>query len=277
MAKYPVDMNYDDGTVGLGGAIGSGGVAQGIYEVSTTQKGRIGSRLEFDDGRVFRYGYFSGAIPQGKVAAADATQMTVLYSTACWDNSAGVASDQPAGATTVYLENSNITVAAVGSTNVLQGGFLSVATGPSGGYTYKIRNSSFIVATSVLKLDLKDPLVEAINSEDGAAIIGSPYGDMVIYNAATDDVIAGVTVVDMAAGEYGWVQTWGECTCLTDGAGVAGTIITGSDGVDGAIQPMGGGGHSSDTAHLIPEPILGYYETACVTAKFAPIYLMSRR
>lgn len=250
----------------------STGIKQGLLETSTTQQGPIGAVMRFADGEAYRYAYFSGAVPQGKLAAIDATSMVVLTSNACFVNAAGTAADYVAAAETVYLKNSNITTAH--SDNILAGGKLYVTDESSEGYRYKIRGNTFTVSTSVLKLELYDGLVELIDSEDSAAVIGCKYNNCVIYNAGTDDIISGVTVVDMAAGEYGWIQTWGDGCCLTDGAGVAGTICSGSDGVDGAVQPLGGADLVASEESLLQlrtEPVVGYYLTAVPTTEYAPI------
>jgi len=261
-----------NGSTGEGGA--SPGVRQGLLEVSTTQKGPIGSVMRFADGEVYRYAYFSGAVPQGKLAAVDATSQVILTSNACFVNAAGTAADYVAGTETVYLKNSNITTA--NSNGVLEGGKLYITDESSEGYRYKIKGNTFTASTSVLKLELYDPLVELIDSEDSAAVIGSKYMQLAIYNAGTDDIIAGVTVVDVAAGEYAWIQTWGEGCCLTDGAGVAGTICSGSDGVDGAVQPLGGADLVASEESLLElrkEPIVGYYMTAVPTTEYCPIQI----
>lgn len=277
----PLQSGWDGGTVGPGRVGGishiTGGKArQGLYDASATQNYPLGYRLAFEDGRVFRYAHFKGAVSQGKLAAADATY-SVLTMNGCFCNKASVYSDVSAGVETVYLRNSNVT--RTHSEDILAGGFLHITDESSEGYTYKIKSNKFHPdggGVSVMRIDLYDPIKEAIDSEDSCAITACRFKNVAIYNAGTDDVLAGVTMADMSAGYYGWVQTWGEATVLLDGTATLGGIVTGSDGTDGAVQPMGGGVKNSEeqVTELIPEPVVGYFMQVVPTTEYCPIYLM---
>ena len=59
----------NNGSVGVGGSIN--GVTQSIYSESSTQLAPLGTKLEFDDGRVFRYTKSAAAITIGLVCAND--------------------------------------------------------------------------------------------------------------------------------------------------------------------------------------------------------------
>jgi len=277
----PGNSFWDGGTAGpakVGGIslITGGKARQGLHDASSTQNYPLGYRLAFEDGRVFRYAHFKSACSQGKLSAADTTSQVVKTMNACFKTAAAAAWDAiPAGTETLYLKNSNITTAH--SDDCLAGGFMHVTDESSEGYTYKIRSTDFTVATSLLRVDLYDPIKEVIDSEDSAAITGCRFKNVAIYNALTDDILAGVTMADMTATLcYGWVQTWGEGTCLLDGTATLGGIVTGSDGVDGAIQPMGGGVKNSEeqVTELIPEPVVGYFMQVVPTTEYCPIYLM---
>ena len=77
--------------------------------------------------------------------------------------------------------------------------------------------------------------------------------------ASTTDVLAtGVTVRNMTANYYGWVQVAGIATVLSDGVIPDGAPCQLSDGVDGAVQQWGGGGAA--VADLVTEQYIG---TAC--------------
>ena len=262
------------GASGHGGA--SPGVKQGLLEVSTTQKGNIGAVMRFEDGDAYRYAYFKSAVSQGKLAGIDLTSQLILTSDAPFVNSAATATDYAAASTTIYLKHSNITTAH--SDGVLQGGKLMITDESSEGYRYRIKENDWTTSTSIMKFELYDGLVELVDSEDSALVVGSKYYNCEIYDASAPNMVVGVTVVDMAASEYGWIQTWGDACVLTDGAGVAGTIATGSDGVDGAVQPMGGGALINTETHaqtyeVITEPIVGYYITAQPTTEYAAVDL----
>jgi len=73
------------------------------------------------------------------------------------------------------------------------------------------------------------------------------------------------------------VQTWGPATALADenaGTIQAGAIAQGSDGVNGAVQPFGGGATNSEDDHLYTnQPIVGFFMTAAVDTEYVATYL----
>ena len=256
----------------------SAGVSQGIYESGTTQEGPLGARMEFADGRVFRYCYFSGAVAAGKLAAVDTTSQICAEAaaTALKSSSGGASQDHAssAGVDVIYLVDSDIFTAAH-SDGVFNDGFLFDHTD---GYMYKIRKNTYTAATSVVTLTLYDTIVNNIDSEHEMSVIGSRYNNLVIAANAADAYLAGVSVVAQAASDFGWVQTWGPCCILCDGATTVshGTLMTLSDDDDGGVQTFGGQTIDSEDdldLGLATEDIVGMAISAGTDGKFFPIYL----
>ncbi len=275
MAIPVADLSANQGHVNAP----SDGVMQGLYETSTTQKGPVGARRVLSDGRVYRYSYFVGAANRGTLVAQDATSQTVAETAATTvRNSAGTAADISSSdnVNTLYLLDTD-TITAANSNDVFAGGYLHVINSDVGGYTYKIRGNTYTASTSVMAVDLYDNIVADISSESELAITGNPYNYLQIYNNGTDDVIAGVSIMTQAADSYGWVQTWGIGTVLADesaGTIAAGTIAQGSDGVNGAAQPFGGGATNSESDHSYDtEPVIGYFISAATNGNHTPIFL----
>ncbi len=275
----------DGGDIGNGShgdAHITGGVRakQGLYAVSTTQNYPLGYPKRFGDGRAYRYTHFSGAVGPGKLAAIDATSQDITQTAAtAVRDSAGAAADVATGQETLYfLDTDKFTTAH--SDDTLAGGTLHIINNSGGavaseGHQYAIKSNTYTASTSVMQIDLYDATATALNSEDLVGVTGNPYKQNVIYNAAADDVISGVTLVDMAAAEYGWVQTWGVATCLMDGTPTRGAILTGADAVDGAVQVIGGGTVASEEnlLDLTTEPVVGYALQVVTTAGYIPLYL----
>lgn len=216
----------------------SGVKGQGIYDTSTTAKGPVGALLTLEDGRKFRYCYFGGAVGAGKIAALDVTSQVVATTAAtALKNSAGTAADYAAGATgPIYLLDTDKFTAAH-SDGVFDGGYLSHTV--AGGLV-KIAQSNYTAATSLMKLDIYDPLPIAFDSEDTVQVIGSDFYNLVIATS-TDIAAVGIPLVDVAAGSYAWVQRSGVAPALCDGTIASGTLLTLSDGTSGAVQAIGGG------------------------------------
>jgi hypothetical protein len=257
-------------------AINGGGGKQGIYDVSTTQNFPLGYRIAFDDGRVYRYAHFVSAVGPGKVVAQDFSVSGFASIDAKFTNSAGTGADQAAGATTIYLKDTD-TFSTADAEDVYAGGYFITTDDQGEGHSLRIKSNTQGTAAGLMRLDLYDGLPVAVNSESSGGVVGNMYRNLAIANNGTDDVVSGVTVVDMAAGEYGWVQTWGVGAVLADvsaGTLAAGTIAQLSDGVNGAAQPFGGGAVNSEDDHsYAPEPILGYFITAITNAEHGPIFL----
>lgn len=255
----------------------SDGVRQGLYVNSTVQNGPLGAKREMADGRIFRYTYFVSAVGAGKLSAVDASVGIQTSFDAAFTNSAGTATDYSSGAEAIYVKTSDIT--SDDAADVFAGGYLHITDEGGEGYTYRLRGNSVgsDTATNVMRLDLYDPTQTAIDSEDSCSITGNLYNNNAIYNNGTDDVITGVPLVDCAATSYGWLQTWGPTTVLADetaGTIAAGTIAQGSDGVNGAAQPFGGGATNSEDDHsYATEPVIGYFMTAAVDTEYVATYL----
>jgi hypothetical protein len=273
MAEY----NTGNGSVSLGG--GASSVKQGLYTNSTTQNGKVGSKLEFESGEIFRYCYFITAVPAGEVAALDSSLAIQTSFDAAFTDSAGTAKDDyGTNDSVIYVQTSDITSDDLA--NVWADGWLMVTDAGGEGHKYKIKGHEAGSATTanVMRIDLYDPLAEAIASEASACIVGNRYSTLAVANAATDDVCVGIPVVDAAATSYGWVQTKGTSLVLADesaGTIAAGTIAVLSDAVDGAAAPLGQGSPNSEEnlGDLITEPVLGTFMTVAVNGEHVAIDL----
>jgi hypothetical protein len=213
-------------------------IDQGIYEESSTQKAPLGTRLVLDDGRVFRYGYILSAVNRGVLVAQDVSATCVVDT----DN---VMTAAAVNATTV-----DITLASV-TANQYQGGYLHTTDDTGEGYTYRIKSNDATggdAGTGKVRFTLYDGLVAAVDTSTDFAITGNMYNTLIIANAATDGLVAGVTPISFTATYYGWIQTWGVCTVLDDGGVTAEHMLTLSDGTDGAVQDQ----------DAYTEPVVGY-------------------
>tara|TARA_R100000781_G_scaffold10680_4_gene10062 strand:+ start:490 stop:1278 length:789 start_codon:yes stop_codon:yes gene_type:complete len=204
----------------------TGGSPQGIYEESSTQEYPIGQLREFEDGRCFRYASFAAATAAGLLVSTDKSATCVVEI----DNKATAAA---IGATEVILTDSGTLGSA--TKNQYAGALLHVTDDAGEGYQYKIKSNT-AASSNAVTFTLYDGLVIALTTASDVAITGSMYNTVRAATAGTDPIVAGVTARVMQSGYYGWIQTAGIATILSDVALAFGNILTLSDGVAGAVQ-----------------------------------------
>jgi hypothetical protein len=256
-------------------------VTQGLYDVDTNENGAIGSILiDASDGSEYVYSYFSGAVTVGRLAALDVSKAIQSSFNAAFVDSGGTAKDTyAAGDTLIYVKTSDITSDDV--QDQWAGGYLFITDAGGEGHKYKIKNHEAGAATTanVVGLEIYEPgLIIALDSEGSAAMVGHAYNNLTIANAGTDDPLRGVTMVDVAAGEYAWVQRKGIALIEADeatGTIAAGTIAVLADATDGAVAVLGQGRVNSEEEldEVTTEPIVGEFVMAAVDTEFVPVDL----
>lgn len=216
--------------VGHGGAIQ--GVPQGIYEESATQQAPIGTKLELEDGRIFRYASFAGAaVNRGIMTSTDVSVTCAVEMNAAPDAA------YAAGVKVVTLDNAALASRAA---DIFAGGYLHITDDDGKGYTYRIKGNT-ASSSNAVTFTLYDGLQAAlVAANTDAAITGNKWSTLRISDATdsnkVDYIPAGVTPISFTASYYGWVQTKGIATVLADGTIAEGDNLTLSDGTDGSVQ-----------------------------------------
>ena len=255
--KNPGEMDANSSLVGLGTISGSN---LGIFDVSDTAGLPIGTKREFEDGRIFRFAEFSADTTAGHLVAQDVSAQAVVYAT---DDATAAA----IGAKSVTLTDSTLFGSA--TADQYAGGYLHTVNDAGQGYTYRI-SSNTVGASNATTLTLYDGLKIALTTASDVVITGNPYNGLMSAVAATDMWVSGVCInaMDVSDKNYGWVQTRGYATVLYDAGGsavVIGDQITLSDGVAGAVQ-----GHDT----LAVEQIVGHaLHVPNADADFISVYL----
>jgi len=260
------------------GLTGDSGVKQGLYEVSTVEQGPIGSVLRNTyDGSEYVYAYFAGACGPGKIASMDESVAIQTSFDAAFTDSGGSAKDTYAvGDKFIYVQTSDITSDDV--KNVWAGGYLMITDAGGEGHKYFIlgHEAGGDTETNTVGLNIEPGLIVALESEGSCSIIGHPYNNLAIATA-TDAQVKGITLVDVAAGEYAWVQRRGHGVVLADetaGTIDGGTIAVLSDGVSGAAEPLNIAALASNAAFSLlnfAEPYIGTFLTTAVDTEYVPI------
>ena len=259
-AKGPGNMDINSNRVGLGAISGSD---LGIFDVSDAAELPIGTKREFEDGRIFRFSEFAADTTAGHLVAQDVSAQAVTYSANF--ATSGAAVDQKDVKLVDSTKFGSITA------NQYAGGYLHTVNDAGQGYTYRISSNTVGgQITDGSTFTLFDDVKVAITSATDVAITGNPYNGLVSATAATDMWVVGVCInaMDVSDKNFGWVQTHGFGTVLYDAGASAVTIgdqVTLSDGTAGAVQ-------QHDT--LAVEQIVGYaLHVPNADADFIGVYL----
>lgn len=185
---------------------------QDVFVTSATQNTDLGAQATTGDGRYFRYCYVAGGattlVPGTLVQSA--AQSTSNY------QKLGVSVAGAVGATTVTI-GSSVTIVA----NALSGGLLTVASGTGIGYTYKILSNTGVSSAAGCVITLEDPIVVAFTTSAVVNLQPNPYSGIIINPTTQTGTPLGVAVSPVAGSSYGWIQTKGAVSALSDSSAPA--------------------------------------------------------
>lgn len=202
----------------------------------------VGFRVALADGRVYRYAHIGAATNRGVIVAQDFSESGVVDTDDVVIAPASAVAvpgtnEQPGAVNSKFVQ---VTLAGV-TANQFAGGYLHITDDSGEGYTYRIKGNTATndPATGDIRLALYDRIQVALDATSDIAITGSVYANLEAATAATDTIAAGVTVSTFTAGQYGFIQTKGISTVLTDGVVVLGDAVELSDAVAGAVSAVG--------------------------------------
>ena len=185
---------------------------------TSSQKHPYGTKMTLRDGRVFRYVECGGtAVAEGLVVQSEA--VTAAHAQ---DLAVGTAA---AGATTITLSGS-LTI----TKNQYGDGYLFMNTGDNR-YLYRVKSNTAVASATgcVITIDEEDGLQgTATASTETVGLIKNPYKDVIITPASGLQTagIVGLTVADLTADYYGWVQTRGLAVAKIDAAATTGLGVS---------------------------------------------------
>jgi hypothetical protein len=222
---------------------------QDDFVSSATQAHDLGTRMETDDGRVYRYA-LAGAVD---LVAGNVLQGPAIVT-------AHLANTPPAVA--IGAQSFTYTPgAATGTANQYAGGWLQVDTTPGNGYTYEVSGHAAIASATAFTLNLKDAIQIALTTSSRVGLIANPYRGVIQFPVTTaTGIVAGVAGYVITAAQYGWIQTWGMCSTL-----IAGTPALGA----GVMTPSTAAGSAVvlTTTNLVVAQTVGYMAQIGVDGK----------
>lgn len=254
---------------------------QDINILSATQLSQLGAVGATADGRKFRYVSFGGTATIAPGLLVQAPALTANYQalaiTATTVTTATqVTANLNLNATQIVLTNSSSTAI---TQNQFAEGYIDIIVGGSssdtGHYTYKIRGNTAAGAGNVTAtyttVTLSEPLrntTALVPGTDTANLRISDYSGVV--GSTTAALTVGLTVMPVpntsTVTNYGWVQTYGDCTVLNDAGG---TITVGAAFGQSTTTA---GNVKAATASTVP--ILGITKIAISASTSAPAFLL---
>lgn len=210
----------------------------------TTKIETIGARGVTADGRVFVYAQSdaTNGLAAGKLGVSAA--VTANHVNRSLDSTSPVA----VGGKQVVV---SVGATAV-TTDQYAGGYLIVRDGTGKGQCLRIAgNTSISSAGGAVTVTLHDPISQTLSTSDTKVDLTNPYVGVVA--STTLGRAVGVPIVTLAAGEYGWLQTWGVASVLADGAITKGYGAVQSTSVAGALMVTAASAATSQVVAYVAE------------------------
>lgn len=161
---------------------------------STTRIAELGRKVEFSDGRCFKYVLSGGTLLAGGIVSQPAA-------TALLTNKLAVAA---IGATSVVL-----TLAAI-TANQFRDGMLHLTDDTGAGYSYKIKSNT--ASDTTIDIELYEGLIVAIDATTDCML--TPELDNGVLAGIAAAKPCGVALQGASSGEYLWIQTKGVATVI---------------------------------------------------------------
>lgn len=192
------------------------------YDSFSNQRWLPGTTMDSADGREWVF-CLNGAV---------ATVAGSIYQSAVPD---AAYDDIVVAATAVGERDITVTTGATALTlNQLAGGYMIVADDAGEGRTYVIASNPAVATTTAGVITLASGLEVALTAASTVTLVVSPYSGVIIHPSPPTALVVGVAMSAVAAGEYGWFQTKGVGSVLSDGTLVINERFIASTSVNGA-------------------------------------------
>jgi hypothetical protein len=204
---------------------------QGIYEQSETPEYLLGTKLEYNDGRVFRYAR------AGAVALVKSLMCQNAIADADYNNEDQTGNFPVVGDTTIVVEVAT-GLALIVAKDFLAGGQVTVMTGSGVGDMYNIVGSQFGTTDTNVSLVIDSPIRTTWTTSSQVGITPSLWSNTLVFATTTTGTACGVPLIAVTAGYYYWSQVEGPCPIICDA-----TETTTVGGQVGAPATMGTAGN----------------------------------
>jgi hypothetical protein len=205
------------------------------FAETVSQQFPLGTKLTYG-GRTFRYTHNGGV-----VQAAGSLYQSVVPAAGELDEALedGVAVGDT-GITFTQTTGADIDI------NTFRDGYLNVRDETGEGNLYLIHDHIELTNSAAEEITLVDPILVVPANAATGDLIRNPYKAVIIHPSPNTARIVGLAVRALTASYYGWLQTSGMASVLTDGTVVIGEHVRASDGTDGSVEALVRAGTNED-------------------------------
>ena len=227
-----------------------------VYTTSTTAGMQVGQQAMDSDGNLYRYGKSGAGSTAGKLQVTPAPNTD--------HHNIAVSAAVAIGATEVPVTFATTAIDA----GEYDGGYLVVNDGTGEGHRYKISHTpAATAAAGAATIVLADPIKVALDTTSEVTLFHNTYLGFV-EAAVEERRPAGVPLVDIASGSYGWVQVKGIASVLQGDNTNVGEMVVQHASTAGAV----------DAASTTYGTAFAYYEVgkaavAGVSGEYNPVDL----
>ena len=186
---------------------------------------RLGQVMVLPDGREFRF------VKNGATLAVVGNLYQRAAPGADYDELAVAAA--AIGDKTVTITLGSVAVTA----DQFAEGYINVEDDAGEGRVYKVTGNPAAAASATVVVSLAEPIQVAWTTSTTVGLYANPYDGVVIHPSPPTHACVGVAAAAIPASNWGWLQTRGPCSCLTDGTLVIGKMAIPSVNVNGAFGP----------------------------------------
>lgn len=221
----------------------------------SVQRFPLGTKLEYGH-RVFRY---------AKAGAVALTLGKLMQSPVPLAGHINQAINEPAvGATTISFTPFAATTDDVAA-NALADGFIFVNDETGEGAMYQIKSHPALTGGAAGTITLVDPIIVAPVAAATATVLYPPWRNVILHPSPPTAQVVGVTVCNVTANYYCWLQVQGPCAVLTQGTLVIADLCVPSATVDGAVMPS--------VALETDGPVVGHVMAVNADTEYSAIWL----
>ena len=160
----------------------------------------LGQRMEYEDGRKFRYVLAGGVT----LVVADLIEGK---NNLAGDDDLVVQANWAVGDTTGTITSASSTAAAY-----YDGGWMMTSNAPGMGYAYRVKTQVLWASTTeTIILDIDDPIRVALTTSTEVGFAPLPWNGVIQGATTPKSGLVGVAVTPITTLQYGWVQSGGVC------------------------------------------------------------------
>ena len=191
---------------------GDGEPIQSVYEESSTQQYRCGTKLVYPDGRIFRYAQDGGT----GLSKALMTEAEVDYAYCDAETQSTYGTSAAVGDIEIDLD---VTTGGTWTENDFAGGFLVNASGTATciGDIYKVvANQINVSDDTLMRVQLETPIRVAWDASSVIYMLKNKWRDVNVTTTTVVSTPTGIPLIDVTANYYFWAQTGGYAPCIVD-------------------------------------------------------------